>query len=84
VKPADTDQVEKEGDGRNRTGVHGFAGRCLTTRPRRHGEIIVAGPYPSHVVARCGRDNGQEGGSMYIGGGLLALIIIILLLVWLF
>ena len=29
-------------------------------------------------------DNGQRGGDMYIGGGLLTLIIIILILVWLF
>src|SRR5205823_8600980 len=26
-----------EGDDRSRTGVRGFAGRCLTTRPRRPG-----------------------------------------------
>ena len=24
------------GGGRNRTGVHGFAGRCMTTLPPRH------------------------------------------------
>ncbi len=28
-------KVEYGGGGRNRTGVHGFAGRCITTLPRR-------------------------------------------------
>src|SRR5258706_11779225 len=29
--------VEVGGGGRNRTGVHGFAGRCMTTLPPRRG-----------------------------------------------
>jgi hypothetical protein len=28
-----------KGDDRNRTGVHGFAGRCVTTPPRRRSRL---------------------------------------------
>ena len=35
-----------EGDDQNRTGVDGFAGRCLTTRPRRLGRQCSDGPRP--------------------------------------
>ena len=31
------------GGGRNRTGVHGFAGRCITTLPPRRWALIGAG-----------------------------------------
>ena len=44
-----------EGDDRNRTGVNGFAGRCVATPPRRHeGAPSVADPALSRAVA-CGR-----------------------------
>src|SRR5204862_1728580 len=36
--------VVTEGDDRNRTGVNGFAGRCVTTPPRRRGSGSVAAP----------------------------------------
>lgn len=29
-------RMDTGGGGRNRTGVHGFAGRCMTTLPPRH------------------------------------------------
>ena len=32
------------GDDRNRTGVHGFAGRCVTTPPRRRGLKRIGHP----------------------------------------
>src|SRR6185503_11302835 len=32
----------REGADQNRTGVRGFAGLCLTTRPRRRAAVIVA------------------------------------------
>jgi hypothetical protein len=36
------------GGGRNRTGVHGFAGRCMTTLPPRH---YCAAEWPRCTVA---------------------------------
>ena len=41
---------EHGGDGRNRTGVHGFAIRCVTTPPRRH-----LGPLHRQAIWRTGR-----------------------------
>src|ERR1035438_8361779 len=34
--------VSQRGDDRNRTGVNGFAGRCVATPPRRQGGARVA------------------------------------------
>jgi hypothetical protein len=82
--PENPHEQRLEGDERTRTAVRGFAGLCLTTRPRRQRRSIVAGPYPKHPHGRCDWDNRHEGGSMYIGGGLLALILIIILLILLF
>src|SRR5688572_10543918 len=38
------------GADRNRTGVHGFAGRCVATPPRRRGGYIVEGSDRTHVM----------------------------------
>ena len=36
------------GSGRNRTGVHGFAGRCMTTLPPSHKQKTI-NPEPARV-----------------------------------
>ena len=36
ISPPGHFQLNFGGGGRNRTGVHGFAGRCITTLPLRH------------------------------------------------
>ena len=38
VVPKTAHSLENGGQGRNRTGVHGFAGRCITTLPPGHPE----------------------------------------------
>ena len=47
----------QQGDDRNRTGVHGFAGRCVTTPPRRQGSplSVAAGAVAAarRAGARC-------------------------------
>jgi hypothetical protein len=41
------------GGGRNRTGVHGFAGRCITTLPPRRAASLSAAPHwKSYAAAR--------------------------------
>ena len=39
------------GGGRNRTGVHGFAGRCMTTLPPRLGQALLS----ENTGRGCGR-----------------------------
>ena len=43
--------TESGGHARNRTGVHGFAGRCVTTPPR--GQFPEGTPLPSANRAAC-------------------------------
>ncbi len=45
------------GEYRNRTGVHGFAIRCVTTPPTRH-------PWCSEVLLQSGRINGMNLGKV--------------------
>ena len=46
------------GHGRNRTGVHGFAVRCVTTPPRGQWEKGV-GSVPAYIGAKAGRQSQQ-------------------------
>jgi hypothetical protein len=43
-----------KGDGRNRTGVDGFAGRCVATPPRRQASLKPTGGVAQAVFALLG------------------------------
>ena len=52
-RAATTFRSATEGDDRNRTGVNGFAGRCVTTPPRRRsGPSVAAAPGPPARTSR--------------------------------
>src|SRR5215207_871371 len=43
AETAETPVTRRRGADRNRTGVHGFAGRCVATPPRRRGTTDIVG-----------------------------------------
>jgi hypothetical protein len=75
--------IDERGAERTRTAVRGFAGLCLTTRPRRRRAIVATlrNLFPASTVVGASIKYGEA--RMYIGGGLITLIVVIVLLAWL-
>ena len=55
------------GGGRNRTGVHGFAGRCMTTLPPRHITTLSTKKGKQTLSSESGAGNETRTHDLYLG-----------------